>query len=102
MTAAATATSVSAPRTMNVESATGLQHRRASSTSGDRDNGEAKHLAAVARSLGWADESAERGDHVDAVAWLEMVEAIDDELPEIYKLRRDQWRLACSADRPRG
>jgi uncharacterized protein involved in copper resistance len=31
---------------------------------------EAKHLVAVVRTLQWADESAERGDHFDAIAWL--------------------------------
>jgi hypothetical protein len=40
---------------------------------------EAKHLAAVANTLPWADESAEPGDHFDALAWLEPVEAIGDE-----------------------
>jgi hypothetical protein len=44
--------------------------------SGDRLKREAKHLAAVARTLQWADEAAERGDHFDAVAWLETLEAI--------------------------
>jgi hypothetical protein len=52
---------------------------------------EAKHLAAVARTLQWADESAERGDHFDAIAWLETLEAIGDELPGDYEIRRDSW-----------
>ena len=52
---------------------------------------EAKHLAAVARTLQLADESAERGDHFDAIAWLETLEAIGDELPDVYEIRRDSW-----------
>jgi hypothetical protein len=36
--------------------------------SGQRAKRDAKHLAAVARTLQWADESAERGDHFDALA----------------------------------
>ena len=60
---------------------------------------EAKHLAAVATTLQWADEAAERGDHFDAVAWLETLDAIGDQLPEIYESRRG----SCSAQvaRPR-
>jgi hypothetical protein len=51
-----------------------------------------RHLAAVARTLQWADESAERGDHLDAIAWLKTLEAIGDELPVVYEIRRDSWR----------
>lgn len=57
-------------------------------------NPEAKHLAAVARTLQWADESAERGDYLDALAWLDTVEAIGDELPEAYEDRRGSWSLS--------
>jgi hypothetical protein len=52
---------------------------------------EAKHLAAVARTLQWADEAAERGDYLDAVLWLETLEAIGDQLPEVYESRRGSW-----------
>lgn len=38
----------------------------------------AKHLAAMARSLGWADESAARGDYADALGWVETVEALGE------------------------
>ena len=51
-----------------------------------------RHLAAVARTLQWADESAERGDVLGAIAWLGTVEAIGDTLPEVYEARRDSWR----------
>jgi hypothetical protein len=45
----------------------------------------------VARTLQWADEAAERGDHSDAVAWLAALEAIGDQLPEVYESRRSSW-----------
>jgi len=63
---------------------------------------DAKHLAAVARTLQWADESAEHGNHFEALAWLETVEAIGDELPEAYEIRRDSWsaHLASSLSGP--
>jgi hypothetical protein len=57
-------------------------------------DGEAKHRAAVARSLGWADDSAARGDHGGALGWLQMVEAIGDQLPEAYETRRRDWLIA--------
>ena len=41
----------------------------------------AKHLAAVARTLRWADESAARGDYADALRWVETIEALGDPLP---------------------
>ena len=59
--------------------------------SGDRLKREAKHLAAVARTLQSADESAEGGHLFDAIAWLGMLEAIGDKLPEVYEIRRDSW-----------
>jgi hypothetical protein len=59
--------------------------------SGQSAKCDAKHLAAVARTLQWADDSAERGDHFDALAWLDTLEAIGDELPEVYEIRRDSW-----------
>jgi hypothetical protein len=57
-------------------------------------DGETKHRAAVARSLGWADDSAARGDHAGALGWLQMVEAIGDQLPEAYDTRRRDWLIA--------
>ena len=67
--------------------------------SGDCAKREAKHLAAVARTLQWADESAERGDHFDAIAWLETLEAIGDQLPEVYEIRRDSWSAQLARTR---
>ena len=59
--------------------------------SGSRGERETKHRAAVANTLQWADEAAACGDHFDAVAWLDTVEAIGDELSEVYKTRRASW-----------
>ncbi len=53
--------------------------------SGDR------HAHAVARSLRWADEAAERGDHANALGWVETVLAIGDRLPEEYERKRAEW-----------
>jgi hypothetical protein len=52
---------------------------------------DARHLAAVARTLQWADESADRGDLFEAIAWLGTLEAIGDEVPGVYEFRRDSW-----------
>ena len=41
----------------------------------------ARHLAAVAGTLGWAQESAERGDYADALKWIQTVEAIGEPIP---------------------
>jgi hypothetical protein len=65
-------------------------------------NRDARHLAAVTRSLQWADEAAEHGDHADAMAWLEVVEAIGDELSAAYTVKRHAWLLALGADRSGG
>ena len=59
--------------------------------SGSRGKRETRHRAAVANTLQWADEAAACGDHFDAVAWLDTVEAIGDQLSEVYKTRRASW-----------
>jgi hypothetical protein len=50
-----------------------------------------RHLAAVSRSLGWAQESAERGDYVDALAWVRVVEATGSQLPPGFHDQRQVW-----------
>ncbi len=52
-----------------------------------------RHAQAVARSLRWADEAADRGDHVNALGWVETVLAIGDLLPEEYERKRAEWLL---------
>jgi hypothetical protein len=90
MSAAATPIGATVPRVSYAEPRTGRQDWPGFG-SGDRVTREAKHLAAVASTLQWADEAAERGDHVDALAWLETLEAIGDQLPEVYESRRNSW-----------
>ena len=58
-----------------------------------------KHLAAVARTLQWADECADRGDLLDAIAWLGTLEAIGDEVPGVYAVRRDSWSAELARTR---
>jgi hypothetical protein len=50
-----------------------------------------RYRAAVARSLSWADEAAENGDHADALSWLRTIEAIGDQLNAEYQAKRQLW-----------
>jgi hypothetical protein len=50
-----------------------------------------RHLAAVNRSLGWAQESADRGDYADALGWIDVVEAIGEQLPFAFEVKRRAW-----------
>ena len=90
MSAAATPIGATAPPVSYPQPGTGRQDRTGF-TPDYHAKREAKHLAAVANTLQWADESAERGDHFDAVAWLDTLEAIGDELPKVYEIRRASW-----------
>jgi len=60
---------------------------------------EARHVPAVARSLRWADEAAERRDYRDALGWLQAVEAAGEELPDPYQARRNAWLVAIGMHR---
>jgi hypothetical protein len=64
----------------------------------DRISAPDRHLAAVARSLQWAQESAERGDYTDALAWVSAVEATGSQLPPGYHAKRQAWLDALSSD----
>jgi hypothetical protein len=55
-----------------------------------------RHRAAVRRSLGWAQESA---DHGDALAWIRMLEAIGEQLPPRYQAKRQAWGDQLVANR---
>lgn len=44
------------------------------------DGAAAKHLAAVAQSLAWAEESAARGDYADALGWIGAVQATGSQM----------------------
>ncbi len=61
-----------------------------------------RHQAAVATTLGWADAAAARGDHADALAWLETIEAIGDVLTGEYHLKRRVWQGALIQTPARG
>jgi hypothetical protein len=53
-----------------------------------------RHLAAIARSLGWAQESAERGDYADALGWMQAVEATGEELSYTQRAKCLEWSKA--------
>ena len=56
-----------------------------------------RHLAAVASTLSWAEEAAERGDYAEALAWLTTVEAVDGELPDCYVTKRSALAAALGS-----
>lgn len=58
-----------------------------------------RHTAAVARSLGWARDSAARGDYADALDWVRVVEAIGDRIPEEFETMRRAWRRVLAENR---
>lgn len=60
-----------------------------------------RHVAAVARTLGWAEEAAARDDYVDAIGWVQVIEAIGDELTQGYKTKRQEWCTALAESRVR-
>lgn len=95
MSAPATPFGAAAPQGSHPGPAAGRQDRTRFA-SDDAANHETRHQAAVASTLHWADEAAERQDHGDALAWLDALEAIGDELPSVYEARRHEWsaRLA--------
>jgi hypothetical protein len=98
MSAAATFIGVTAPLVSYPEPGTGRQDWPGFA-SGYCAEREAKHLAAVARTLQWADEAAEHGDYLDAVLWLETLEAIGDKLPGVYESRRGAWSAQIARSR---
>jgi hypothetical protein len=55
-----------------------------------------RHQVARARTLGWAQDAADRGDHKDALEWLYLIEFVDGVLPADWERTRTVWReLAC-------
>lgn len=52
----------------------------------------ARHHAAVGRTLVWAEDAATRGDYAEALAWIETLEALGDELASEYQAKREAWR----------
>jgi hypothetical protein len=53
-----------------------------------------RHEAAVFHTLSWADEAAADHDYAGALAWLDVIEAIGDRLPEEHQYKRATWALA--------
>jgi len=58
-----------------------------------------RHLAAVARSFGWAEQAAARGDFAEALSWVQVVEAIGDLIPIDYQTKRRTWLSALAESR---
>lgn len=56
--------------------------------------GPSKHERAVAHTLGMADHAAVFGDHAEALAWLDTLEAIGVQLPRTYAFKRLAWAHA--------
>ncbi len=54
-----------------------------------------RHERAVAQSLQLAQDSAAIGDFVDALAWLQTVEAVDGPLPTVWERKRAVWERQC-------
>lgn len=63
-------------------------------TDPDPTPGQARHSAAVARTLAAADSSAADGNFVNALAWLETLKAIGDALTPEYERKEQDWRAA--------
>lgn len=59
---------------------------------------DARHRAAVRRTISWADEAAARRDFAGALEWLAVIEAIGDRLSAPQLARRRAW---ARASRPR-
>ncbi len=65
-------------------------------------DGAERHRVAVASTLGWAQEAADRGDYADALEWLRTVVAIGEQLPPGYETQRQAWRSALVESRACG
>jgi hypothetical protein len=55
-----------------------------------------RHTMAVRGSLGYAQDSADRGDYADALGWIGVLEAIGEQLPAVYQTRRQAWGRALA------
>lgn len=58
---------------------------------------ETRHQAAVARSLGWAHESAARGDYADALSWMTTLDAVGHTFAATDEAARASWAVAQAA-----
>jgi hypothetical protein len=55
---------------------------------------DARHQAAIARSLGWAHESAARGDYADALSWMTTLDAVGHTCSSKDQAARESWARA--------
>ena len=53
-----------------------------------------RHEAAVARSLAYADAAAQSGDLLEALAWLEVLDRLGDDVPKQYQIKQRAWRAS--------
>jgi hypothetical protein len=58
-----------------------------------------KRRDAALRLLELADTAAERGEHAEALAWLQTLEASGHRLDPTYERKRARWRLKLEDDR---
>jgi hypothetical protein len=58
-----------------------------------------RHRAAVRRSLGWAQESADRGDYANALGWIRVLEAIGEQRSPGDQAKRQAWGDQVVANR---
>ena len=65
---------------------------------GPRPGPDTRHSAAIARSLGWADDAAARDDYTDALLRLLTIEAIGDQLTPEYHAKRQAWLELADAN----
>ncbi len=61
-----------------------------------------RERAAVTRSLSWAQERADRGEYLDALGWIAVVEQMGAELPAAFQVKRRTWGEALAAATERG
>jgi hypothetical protein len=52
-----------------------------------------RDVRAVKRSHRWAQESADRGDYVDALGWIEVIEVIVGRLSPSVQVEQQAWGL---------
>ena len=62
----------------------------------------ARHERAVAQTLEWADQAAARGDHADALAWLNLLETMGHRFSNEYQRKREKWRVALHGSAAQG
>lgn len=60
------------------------------------DIGQSRHERAVANTLRLADRAAADGEYVEALAWLDTLDAIGTRLPAAYAAKRPVWARACA------